>query len=138
MSKKAQLKEQAKTEEVSPSYRHVDTAERAVSPPSEGVRSRGPSRSNPFLLGRIAIAANKGNTFPRFNALMNVVLPCSEREAVALFSSPPWVHRLTSCTTHEDVVNVCRMYHEMCWSDEDDSTTDPVFGLHMGMTGIRR
>ena len=104
---KAQLKERAKTEEVSPSYRHVDTAERAVSPPSERVRSRGPSRSNPILLGRIAIAANKGNTFPRFNELMNVVLPCSEREAVALFSSPSWVHRLTSCTTHEEVVNVC-------------------------------
>ena len=85
---KAQLKEKAKAEEVSPSYRHVDTTERAVSPPSEGARSRGPSRSNPILLGRIAIAANKGNTFPRFNELMNVVLPCSEREAVALFSSP--------------------------------------------------
>ena len=124
---KAQLKGMAKAEEVSPSYRHVDTAERAVSPPSEGARSRGPSRSNPIMLGRIAIAANKGNTFPRFNELMNVVLPCSEREAVALFSSPSWVHRLTSCTTHEEVVNVCRLYHEMCWSDEDDSTTDPVF-----------
>ena len=37
------------------------------------------------------------------------------------------MHRLTSCTTHEEVINVCRLHHEMCWSDEDDSTTDPVF-----------
>ena len=124
---KAQLKEQAKTEEVSPSYRHVDTVEVATSTPSERDRSRGPSRSNPLYLGRIAFAANKGNTIPRFNEIMNVILPCSEKEAAAFFSSPPWVHRLTSCTTHGEVIDVFRLYHEMCWTEEDDSTTDPVF-----------
>ena len=63
---KAQLKEQAKVEDVTPSYRHVDPVERAASPRSEGAQSRGPSRSNPLFLGRIAIAANRTNAFPRF------------------------------------------------------------------------
>ena len=124
---KAQLKEQAKTEEVSPSYRHVETAETIVSTPSEGARSRGPSQSNPVYFGRIPIAANRGNACPRFNELMNVILPCSEREAVAIFSSPPWVHRIMSCTTHGEVIDVFRLYHEKCWSEVEDGTTDPVF-----------
>ena len=124
---KAQLKEQAKTEGVSPSYRHVETAETVDSTPSEGARSRGPSRSNPTYFGRIAIAANRGTACPRFNELMNVVLPCSEREAVAVFSSPPWVHRLMACTTHGEVIDVFRLYHEQCWSEEQDGTLDPVF-----------
>ena len=37
------------------------------------------------------------------------------------------MHRLTSCATHEGVIDIFRLYHEKCWSDEDDSTTDPVF-----------
>ena len=114
---KAQLKEQAKTEEVSPSYRHVDVAEIVPST----------SRSNPVYFGRIAIAANRGTACPRFNELMNVILPCSEKEAVAVFSSPPWAHRLIACTTHEEVINVFRLYHEQCWSEVEDGTTDPAF-----------
>ena len=47
---KAQLKEQAKSEEVTPSSRHVNPTEREASPRSEGAHSRGPSRSNPLYL----------------------------------------------------------------------------------------
>ena len=86
---KAQLKEQAKMETASPSHRHVSTTEREGSPPSEGARSRGPSRSHPTFLGVVAIAANRANAFVRFTDVMNVIVPCSLREAIAIFSSPP-------------------------------------------------
>ena len=123
---KAQLKEQAKSEDVTPSCRHVDPAEKETSPRSEGVQSRGPSRSNPLYLGRIAIAANRTKAFPRFEDVRNTILPCGEREAVALFSSPPWIHRVTSCTTHEEVIEVFRLYHQQCWSEESQGVTDPI------------
>ena len=58
---------------------------------------------------------------------MNLVLPCGEKEAVAAFSSPPWAHRLIACTTHEEVIDVFRLYHKQCWSETEDGTTDPVF-----------
>ena len=63
---KAQLKELAKTEEVTPSYRHVVSTPREASPSSEGANSRGPSRSNPLYLGRIALAAHKAKAFPGY------------------------------------------------------------------------
>ena len=123
---KAQLKEQAKSEEVTPSYRHVNPIEREASPRSEGAHSRGPSRSNPLYLGRIAIAANRIKAFPRFEDVQNTILPCGEKEAVALFSSPPWIHRVTSCTTNAEVIEVFRLYHEQCWSEESEGVTDPI------------
>ena len=94
---KAQLKERANKETASPSYRHVSTTEREGSPQSP--QSRGPSRSHPVYLGVVAMAANRTNAFEDFKAVMNVVLPCSQREAVAMFTSPPWVHRIQHCTT---------------------------------------
>ena len=93
---KAQLKEQASKQTASPSYRHVSTTEREGSPQS--VQSRGPSRSHPVYLGVVAIAANKTRGFEDYNAVMNVVLPCGQREAAAMFTSPPWVHRILHCT----------------------------------------
>ena len=101
---KVQLKERANKENASPSYRHVSTTEREGSPQS--VQSRGPSRSHPLYLGVVAMAANRTNAFEDFQAVMNVVLPCTQREAVAMFTSPPWVHRLQHCTTSEDVMEV--------------------------------
>ena len=62
-----------------------------ASPSSEGAKSRGPSRKNPLYLGRIALAAHKAKTFVQFQNVENTILPCDEREAVALFSSPPWI-----------------------------------------------
>ena len=123
---KNQLKEQAKRETASPSYRHVSTTEREGSPQSDSVRSRGPSRSHPTYLGVVAIAANRAKAFVRFTDVMNVIVPCSLREAIAIFSSPPWVHRLASCTTPEDVMEVFRLYHSTSWSDEDNASIDPV------------
>ena len=104
---KTQLKEQAKKEDASPSYRHIGSTEREDTSTSDTVRSRGPSRSHPTFLGKIAIAANRANAFDHF-------------------SSPPWVHRLIRCTTHEDVIVTFRLYHSFCWSDRDDAPTDPV------------
>ena len=91
---KAQLKELAKSEEITPSYRHVASTPREASPSSEGARSRGPSRSNPLYLGRIALAAHKAKAFLNFQDIQNTIIPCDEREAVALFSSPPWMHHI--------------------------------------------
>ena len=79
-----------------------------------------------MYLGRIAIAANRVKAFPRFEDVQNTILPCGEKEAVALFSSPPWIHRVTSCTTNEEVVDVFRLYHEQCWSEESEGVTDPI------------
>ena len=129
---KTQLKEQAKKETASPSYRHVSTTEREGSPPSDSAHSRGPSRSHPTYLGVVAIAANKANAFVRFTDLMNVILPCSLREAIALFSSPHWALRLVSCTTPEDVMDVFRLYHLTSWSGEDNASTDPVIRTKHG------
>ena len=123
---KAQLKEQAKTEDVSPSCRHVGPVEKETSPRSEGVQSRGPSRSNPLFLGKIAMAANRIKAFPQFEDVQNTILPCGEKEAVALFSSPPWIRRVTLCTTHEEVIDVFRLYHQQCWSEESQGVTDPI------------
>ena len=67
----------------------MNPTERETSPRSEGAHSRGPSRSHPLYLGRIAIAANRIKAFPRFEDVQNTILPCGEKEAVALFSSPP-------------------------------------------------
>ena len=121
---KAQLKEAAESEEVTPSFRHVVSAPRGASPSSEGAKSRGPSRKNPLYLGRIALAAHKAKAFVKFQELQNTILPCNEREAVALFSSPPWIQRVTACTTSEEVIEVFCLYHQQCWSDEHKSTTD--------------
>ena len=111
---KAQLKEAAKSEEVTPSFRHVASTPRDASPSSEGARFRGPSRKNPLYLGRIAIAAHKAKAFVKFQDLQNSILPCDEREAVALFSSPPWIQRVTACTTSEEVIEVFCLYHQQC------------------------
>ena len=123
---KAQLKEQAKSEGVTPSYRHVTSTPREVSPRSESPQSRGPSRSHPLYLGRIAVAAHKANTFPNFQDVQNTILPCGEKEAVALFSSPPWIQRVTACTTPEEVMEVFRLYHQQCWSEKDKGVIDPI------------
>ena len=129
---KTQLKEQAQNETASPSYRHVGTTERERSPPSESVHSRGPSRSKPTYLGVVAIAANKANIFVSFADVMNMVVPCSLRESIAVFSSPPWVHRLAFCTTPEDVMEVFHLYHLTSWSDEDNASRDPVLRTKRG------
>ena len=129
---RTQLKEQAKKEDASPSCRHIGSTEREDTSTSDTVRSRGPSRSHPIYLGKTAIAANRANAFDDFSAVMNVILQGSVREAVALFSSPRWVQRLTRCTTHEDVVGIFRLYHSFCWSDKDDAPTDPVVQTNYG------
>ena len=123
---KTQLKEQANNETASPSYRHVSTTGREGSPQS--VQSRGPSRSHPVYLGVVAMAANRTNAFENFRAVMNVVLPCTQREAVAMFTRPPWVHRVQHCTTPEDVMEAFRLYH----STEDKTSTDPVLKTKRG------
>ena len=109
---KAQLKELAKTEEVTPSYRHVASTPREASPSGEGAKSRGPSRSHPLYLERIALAAHKVKAFVHFQDIQNTILPCDEKEAVALFSSPPWIQRITACTTSEEIIDVFRLYHQ--------------------------
>ena len=107
---KTQLKEQAKKEGASPSYRHTGSAERqdktgvskvegSATSTSDATHSRGPSRSHPVYLGNIAIAAHRANTFANFTSVMNVILPCSAQEAalslqvlngcIALLSVPP-------------------------------------------------
>ena len=121
---KAQLKEAAKSEDITPSYRHVPSTQKRASPSSEGARSRGPSRKKPLYLGRIARAANKANAFANFQDLQNTILPCHEKEAIALFSSPPWIQRVTACATSDEVVKVFRLYHEQCWSHEHNRTVD--------------
>ena len=116
---KTQLKEQAKKEGASPSYRHTGSYEHEDKPgpskteesaasTSDTTRSRGPSRSHPVYLGNVAIAAHKGNTFTDFTSVMNVILPCSVQEAAALFVSPQWVSRLVVCITHEAVINASK------------------------------
>ena len=85
---KMQLKEQAKREDASPSYRHIGSVEKEDTSTSGTARSRGPSRSHPVYLGNIAIAANRANTFANFTAVMNLILPCSVHEAAAFFASP--------------------------------------------------
>ena len=127
---KTQLKEQAKKEGTSPSYRHTGSFEHGDKPgasrteesatsTSDTTRSRGPSRSHPVYLGNIAIAAYKGNTFTDFNSVMNVIVPCSAPEAAALFVSPQWVSRIVVCTTHEEVVDVFRLFHTYSWSERE-------------------
>ena len=58
---------------------------------------------------------------------MNVILPCSEREAAALLSESTLGASPYVMPTHGEVIDVFRLYHDMCWTEEDDSTTDPVF-----------
>ena len=47
---KSQLKEQARSEEVTPSYRHVYPTEREASPRSEGAHSRGRHDHTHYIL----------------------------------------------------------------------------------------
>ena len=135
---KTQLKEQAKKEEASPSYRHVSSAEKEDSPTSDTARSRGPSRSHPAYLRNIAIAANRANTFVDFKKVMNVILPCSPQEAAAFFASPYWVYRIVDCDDHEDVIGIFRLYHSFCWSDKDNCPTDPVIKTKRGNHKYRK
>ena len=135
---KAQLKELAKTEEVTPSYRHVASTPREASPSSEGAKSRGPSRSNPLYLERIALAAHRVKAFVNFQDIQNTILPCDEKEAVALFSSPPWIQRITACTTSEEMMEVFRLYHQQCWSEEDKEATDPIMGTARGKARYKK
>ena len=136
--RKAQLKESAKSEQVTPSFRHVDPTPREASPSSEGSKSRGPSRKNPLYLGRIALAAHKARTFVQFQDVENTILPCDEREAVALFSSPPWIQRVTACTTSDEIIEVFRLYHQQCWSEEHKNTTDLLMQTEQGVTRYRK
>ena len=135
---KAQLKESAKSEQVTPSFRHVPSAPRGAPPSSEGAKSRGPSRRNPLYLERIAIAAHKAKAFVQFQELKNIVLPCSEREAVALFSSPPWIQRITACTASNDVMEVFALYHQQCWSEEHRNTTDLFMQTERGSARYKK
>ena len=135
---KAQLKEMAKSEAITPSYRHVPSTPREASPISEGARSRGPSRKNPIYLGRIALAAHKVKAFVNFQDLQNTIIPCDEREAVALFSSPPWIQRITACTTSEEVIEVFRLYHQQCWSEKDKGATDPLMYTERGVARYKK
>ena len=135
---KTQLKESAKSEQVTPSFRHVASTPREASPSSEGAKSRGPSRRNPLYLGRIAIAAHKAKAFVKFQDLQNTILPCEEREAVALFSSPPWIQRVTACSTSEEVIEVFRLYHQQCWSEEHKSTTDLLMQTKRGSSRYKK
>ena len=135
---KAQLKESAKSEQVTPSFRHVTSTLREASPFSEGAKSRGPSRKNPLYLGRIAIAAHKAKAFVQFQDLQNTILPCDEREAVALFSGPPWIQRITACTTSDEVIQALRLYHQQCWSDEHKNTTDLLMQTDRATTRYKK
>ena len=63
---------------------------------------------------------------------MNVVLPCGQGEAAAMFTSPPWVHKIHHCTNPEDVMEVFRLYHSTTWSDVDNASTDPVLRTKRG------
>ena len=131
---KAQLKEAAKSEQVTPSFRHVPPTPREASPSSEGAKSRGPSRRNPLYLGRVAVAAHRVKAFLNFKDVENTVLPCGQREAAALFSSPPWIQRITACTTSDEVMDVFALYHQQCWSEEHKSTTDLLMQTERGAT----
>ena len=62
---KAQLKEAAKSQQVTPSFRHVPPNSKGTSPSSVGTKSRGPSRKNPLYLGRVAVAAHRVKAVPR-------------------------------------------------------------------------
>ena len=146
---KAQLREQAKKEGASPSYRHVGSSEQKDNPSaarteesgtstSDTPHSRGPSRSHPVYLGHIAIAAQKANTFTDFNSVMNVIVPCNAQEAGALFTTPQWVARLVECTTHEDVMTVFSLFHSFCWSERDNCPTDPVIKTKRGQKRYAR
>ena len=135
---KAQLKESAKSEQVTPSFRHIASTPREASPSSEGAKSRGPSRRNPLYLGRIAIAAHRAKAFVNFQDLKNTILPCSEREAVALFSSPPWIQRITACNTSSEVIEVFALYHQQCWSEEHKNTTDLLMQTERGSTRYKK
>ena len=135
---KSQLKESAKSEQVTPSFRHITSTLREASPSSEGAKSRGPSRRDPLYLGRIAVAAHKARAFVNFQDLKNTILPCSEREAVALFSSPPWIQRITACNTSNEVMEVFALYHQQCWSEEHKNTTDLLMQTERGSTRYKK
>ena len=62
----------------------------------------------------------------------NTILPCGHREAVALFSSPPWIQRVTACTTPEEIMEVFALYHQQCWSEEHKGTTDLLMQTERG------
>ena len=140
---KTRLKEQAKKEGVSPSYRHTapseqedktstSKAEESATSTSDTTQSRGPSRSHPLFLGMVAIAAQRANTFTDFSSVMNVVVPCSPQEAAALFTSSQWVARIMTCTSRDDVMTVFRFFHVFCWSERENCSTDPVIETKRG------
>ena len=146
---KTQLKEQAKKEVASPSYRHTGSSEQEERPgtsrteesatsTSDTTRSRGPSRSHPVLLGNTAIAAHRANTFKHFAAVMSVILPCSVQEAAALLVSPQWVARIVVCKTHEEVIGVYRLFHQFSWSERERRPTDPIIDTERGRRRYER
>ena len=52
---KAQLKEAAKSEQVTPSFRHVPPTPREASPSSEGAKSRGPHEGIRYILEELQL-----------------------------------------------------------------------------------
>ena len=135
---KAQLKEAAKSQQATPSFRHVAPTPREASPSSEGTKSRGPSRRNPFYLGRVAVAAHRVKAFLNFKNVENTVLPCGHREAAALFSSPPWIQRVTACSTSDEIMDVFALCHQQCWSEEHKGTTDLLMQTERGTTRYKK
>ena len=135
---KAQLKEAAKSQQATPSFRHVPPTPRGASPSSDGTKSRGPSRRNPLYLGRVAVAAHRVKAFLNFKDVENSVLPCGHREAAALFSSPPWIQRVTACDTSDEIMDVFALYHQQCWSEEHKGTTDLLMQTERGTNRYKK
>ena len=73
-------------------------------------------------LGLVILASCRTKSLPHYEAVRKCVLPCSPEEAAAVFATPQWVTRLSSCVTHEEVMDMFRMFHELCWSERSAQT----------------
>ena len=128
------LKEQAKKEQASPSYRHTTPAssrkqektagdsgpvESAASSSVTTQESRGPSRSHPLHLGLVISLLHAGPShFLILTRSNSVFFHVVQKRQPPSLQAPQWVLRLSSCTTHEDVMTVFRLVHDFCWSEK--------------------
>ena len=65
--------------------------------------------------------------FCSFSGQKNCILPCESDEAAAFFAIPQWVTRLTACETHDEVIDIFRLFHTYCWSERDRTAIDRVY-----------
>ena len=73
------------------------------------------------------MAAGKGKDFPHFDKVMSCILPCEVEEAAAFFTLTQWITRRTFCETHEDVIEIFRLFGMYCWSERDMTAVDRVY-----------